>query len=196
MASLKRELVSRVNNIDKMASLISKMPALTGAIEFQSFNQLDVVIDNMFKDDTCLKKFFIVDDGENILHSISSSVVGSMKIPAGLVRKSKSSVYNFVNGKLYLLKEVKSQFSDTSYQIYFEVDYLKILNERLELLKLEPLNSIELELSTNKTNFDFLVLNDLDRQLSYLGIYFSKNLLKLISLFLLMFFMDLFLLGF
>jgi signal transduction histidine kinase len=184
--TIKREISSRLSNTSKMASFISKMPALTGAIEFQSYTQLDIVIDNIFKEDTSIKRFLVLDKQGNILHSKISAIEEIKKIPHDIIAKSNSFTYFFQEESVFISKEINTEISQESFWIIFQINYRSLLNERLESMSLPNQTLRGVYHEDKKSNLEFLNLNSVNIRKSYLKAYVERNIFRLSSIILIL----------
>lgn len=177
--SITREISSRLSNTNKMASFISKMPALTGAIEFQSYNQLDVVIENMFKDDSSIKRFLVIDQSGAILHSKTSELDDVTNLPKDILSSTPEYTYHFYGENVFISKKLTSELNQQNFFIVFQINYLSLLNERLQMLSL-PSQSINTLIHKAKNpDLGFININNFNLWTSYLKTYLEKNVFRL-----------------
>lgn len=177
--AITREISSRLSNTNKMASFISKMPALTGAIEFQSYNQLDVVIENMFKDDSSIKRFLVIDQSGAILHSKTSELDDVTNLPKDILSSTPEYTYHFYGENVFISKKLTSELNQQNFFIVFQINYLSLLNERLQMLSL-PIQSINTLIHKAKNpDLGFIKINNFNLWTSYLKTYLEKNVFRL-----------------
>lgn len=177
--SITREISSRLSNTNKMASFISKMPALTGAIEFQSYNQLDVVIENMFKDDSSIKRFLVIDQSGAILHSKTSELDDVANLPKDILSSTPEYTYHFYGENVFISKKLTSELNQQNFFIVFQINYLSLLNDRLQMLSL-PSQSINTLIHKAKNpDLGFINIDNFKLWTSYLKTYLEKNVFRL-----------------
>lgn len=99
-----REVQERVRNIELLQKFMANMPALIGAIQFQSYGQVEIVAKQLMSDERTVKEFFILDSNLKILHSVVDDYNDTSEIFNVLANWNRKSNYVIFEGDLFVIR--------------------------------------------------------------------------------------------
>ncbi len=101
-----REVQERVRNIELLQKFMANMPALIGAIQFQSYGQVEIVAKQLMSDERTVKEFFILDSNLKILHSVVDDYNDTSEIFNVLANWNRKSNYVIFEGDLFVIRKI------------------------------------------------------------------------------------------
>lgn len=101
-----REVQERVKNIELLQKFMANMPALLGAIQFQSYGQVEIVAKQLMSDERTVKEFFILDNNLKMLHSVVDNYNDTSEISSVLASWDRKSNYVVFEGDLFVIRKI------------------------------------------------------------------------------------------
>jgi len=120
----------RVKNIELIQDFIVGMPALRGAIEFQSFGQIDIVVKRMMNEESLIKEFYILDENLNILHTVYGNYHEANDTKEVLRHWDRKSPYVIIDNAYYTFK--KTNDTEVPAYVMMRVNVGESFNNRME----------------------------------------------------------------
>ena len=118
---VEQDVITRVKNIELIGNVIADMPALLGSIEFQSYGQVDIIVEKLMFEDEAIKDFYVLDSELNILHSKQSSYQNEGGYRKSFKGWDKKSPYVNVEGNVFIMKQVGSSQEVNPFFIMFRI---------------------------------------------------------------------------
>lgn len=173
-----QEVHKRVKSVELMQDFLSDMPALTGAIEFQSFGQIDVMIDKLMKQDATIKEFLVLDRKLNILHSKQSDYKNENIISKDIQEWNQKEKYLRLGDDLLIWQAVRGP-QDEEFRIMFRISISESFAQNLHLNGISGVSIRKHKSLTSSNTLDFKTLNESSARMDFFFSYLLRNVLNL-----------------
>lgn len=128
---VEQDIRGRVKNIELIQNVIADMPALLGSIEFQSYGQVDIIIEKLMSEDEVIKDFFVLDGELNVLHLKQSNYESDIANKKSFAGWSKENPYINHQDSIYMLKRVGASLKSNPFFIMFRISLAKLFEQKL-----------------------------------------------------------------
>lgn len=176
VAYIEKDIHGRVENIELIQKLIADMPALLGAFEFQSYGQVDIIIEKIMERNEIIKDFFVLDNNFSVLHLKQSNyenVIESFK------SWPKENPYLYFGNNIYLLKKVYAKSGGTSFFIMFRISVEELFKRKLKDAGINGVTFSSYPTVVSSEKLELVELKSNSAQLDAFLIYLMKNILGL-----------------
>lgn len=128
---VQNEITEKVRSIELVQGLIVDMPAFRGALEFQSFGQIDVVVKRLMDEQPLVQEFYILDEKLNVLHSVQASYQDISEPRSILSFWNKADPYLFINDDVYTFRRTTG--SDSPAYVMLKLNVGKFFDARMAI---------------------------------------------------------------
>lgn len=175
-----QDIKNSVKNVDLIGDLLADMPALHGSIEFQSYGQVDVIIDKLMAEDKIIKTFYVLDSKLNVLHLKQSSYGSDEVQNQSFAEWGMNSPYVKYKDDVFILKKVEPNQSSNKFFIMFRLSLREIFNRKLvesgiHGVSLKPFLKAQ---SVEKFNLDKVISGT--ARIDFFFTYLARNLFGIV----------------